>query len=102
MWEDQFDNQTKLKNRHKISKPKQYRVIMHNDDYSTMDFVINVLVIVFKKSPDDATLIMLDIHKKGSGICGVYTKEIAETKIVQVHALAHESGFPLRCTMEQI
>lgn len=77
-----------------------YRVLMHNDDYTTMDFVVAVLVVIFGKPFDEAERIMLNVHRKGVGICGVYPQEIAETKIAQVHERAQESGFPLRCSME--
>jgi ATP-dependent Clp protease adaptor protein ClpS len=73
---------------------------MHNDDYTTMDFVVAVLVVIFGKPFDEAERIMLNVHRKGVGICGVYTEEVAETKVAQVHERAQESGFPLRCSME--
>ena len=73
---------------------------MHNDDYTTMDFVVAVLQDVFFKSPSEATGIMLAIHKKGVGECGVFSSEIAESKIAKVHTRARDGGFPLRCTME--
>lgn len=83
-----------------ISEPPLYRVLLHNDDYTTMDFVVMVLERVFHKSPSDATRIMLNVHQKGMGICGVYPAEIAETKINAVHAMAAEAGFPLKASME--
>jgi ATP-dependent Clp protease adaptor protein ClpS len=82
-------------------EPSLFRVILLNDDYTTMDFVIRVLETVFSKPPAEATRIMLSVHKKGSGLCGVYTREIAETKVVAVHDLAGQSGFPLKCIMEK-
>ena len=82
-------------------EPSLYRVIILNDDYTTMEFVIQVLETVFHKSPAEATQIMLSVHKKGAGLCGLYTREIAETKIVAVHDMAAESQFPLKCTMEK-
>ena len=84
-----------------VAEPPMFRVLLLNDDYTTMDFVITVLMGVFSKSPDEATRIMLNVHQQGVGICGVYPFEIAETKVDTVHALARENGFPLRCTMEK-
>jgi ATP-dependent Clp protease adaptor protein ClpS len=81
-------------------EPSLYRVIILNDDYTSMEFVIQVLEAVFHKSPAEATQIMLSVHKKGAGLCGVYTREIAETKIAAVHDMAAENQFPLKCTME--
>jgi ATP-dependent Clp protease adaptor protein ClpS len=84
-----------------IREPKMYRVILHNDDYTTMDFVIDVLISVFHKPAAEAMQIMLDVHKKGKGICGVYTYDIAATKVAQVHELAMRRGFPLKCSLEE-
>ena len=81
-------------------EPPLFRVLMHNDDYTTMDFVVAVLCSIFKKPVDDAVRIMLSIHHEGVGMCGVYPCQIAETKVAAVHARARESGFPLRCTLE--
>ena len=78
-----------------------YRVLLHNDDYTTMDFVVEILMLVFNKSPEEAVNIMLNIHRKGIGLCGVYTYEVSETKVETVHAIAREQGFPLKCTMEK-
>ncbi|NOX15116.1 MAG: ATP-dependent Clp protease adaptor ClpS [Epsilonproteobacteria bacterium] len=82
-------------------EPKLYKVMLLNDDYTSMDFVIMVLIEVFHQSSEKATAIMYNIHEIGSGLCGVYTYEIAETKIAQVHTLAKENQFPLRATMEE-
>lgn len=78
-----------------------YRVLLHNDDYTTMEFVVEILMVVFNKSVESATEIMLNVHRKGIGVCGVYTHEIAETKVETVSRLAQENGFPLKCTMEE-
>ncbi len=83
-----------------VHEPPQYRVLMHNDNYTTMDFVVQVLETVFSKPAAEAVIIMLNIHRKGVGICGIYTAEVAETKVAKVHHLAREQGFPLRCSME--
>lgn len=84
-----------------IREPKMYRVILHNDDYTTMDFVIEVLIAVFHKPAAEATRIMLDVHKKGRGICGVYTYDVAATRVARVHQLAREREFPLKCSLEE-
>lgn len=83
-----------------VREPDMYKVLLHNDDYTSMEFVIEVLMAVFLKNYQEATRIMLDVHRQGVGVCGVYTYEVAETKVETVHALAVENGFPLRCTME--
>lgn len=81
-------------------RPRLYRVILHNDDYTTMEFVVYVLMEVFNKSRTEATQIMLHVHTKGKGTCGLYTFEVAETKVSVVASKARENGFPLKCTME--
>ena len=82
-------------------RPPMYKVILHNDDYTTMEFVIEILVTVFGKSLEKATQIMLNVHSKGKEICGIYPREIAETKVETVHNLASSKGFPLKSTMEK-
>lgn len=82
-------------------RPRMYKVILHNDDYTTMEFVVEILVSVFGKSLEKATQMMLNIHNKGREICGIYPKEIAETKVETVHNLASNKGFPLKSTMEK-
>lgn len=81
--------------------PKSYRVLLHNDDYTTMEFVVIILMEVFRKSGDEATAIMLAVHQSGVGQCGIYPLEIAETKVAEVHRRAREAHFPLRCTLEE-
>lgn len=85
-----------------IKEPPMFRVVMHNDDYTSMHFVISILMEVFRKNSEDANKIMLDIHNKGFGECGVYTSEIAETKVMIVRNRARTAGFPLLCTMEPV
>jgi ATP-dependent Clp protease adaptor protein ClpS len=87
--------------RDEIDEPPMYKVLLHNDDYTTMEFVVEILMLVFNKSPEEAVEIMLNVHQKGIGICGVYTYEVSETKVNTVHDLARENGFPLKCTMEE-
>lgn len=84
-----------------VAEPPMYKVLLLNDDYTTMDFVVEVLVHVFHKSVTQAMEIMLSVHRNGVGLCGVYTHEVAETKVLTVETLARENGFPLRCTMEK-
>ncbi len=85
----------------KLAKPRMYKVILHNDHYTTMDFVVEVLVTIFRKNNMEATELMLQVHRNGFGICGVYTYDIAQTKAGQVHALARQREFPLKCTVEE-
>jgi ATP-dependent Clp protease adaptor protein ClpS len=96
-----IEEQVVSKTREKVKRPSLYKVLLHNDDFTTMEFVVEILMSVFGKSPEDATRIMLNVHKRGIGLCGVYTYEIAETKVDRVHYLAREHGFPLRCSMEK-
>ena len=84
-----------------LQEPKKYKVFLLNDDFSTMDFVIDVLVKVFRKSVDEASVIMINIHNNGKEICGTYSYEIAGTKVAQVKAMAREKSFPLKATMEE-
>jgi ATP-dependent Clp protease adaptor protein ClpS len=86
----------------RLDEPKMYRVILHNDHYTTMDFVVAVLMKIFHKSAAEATKIMLDVHKKGMGVCGVYTCDIAMTKVAQVDKMAKEHVFPLKCSCEEV
>jgi len=84
----------------KLERPRRYKVLLHNDNYTTMDFVVYVLIDVFQKPFDEAERIMLDVHKNGLGVAGVYIKAVAEKKAVAVRKLAREHGHPLRCTVE--
>jgi len=96
----------KLKNRpasrtdDKFKEPEQFKVILLNDHFTTMEFVVEVLMVIFHKNGADATRIMLDVHKKGRGVVGVYPWDIAATKLEQVHAAAKANEFPLRCVVE--
>ncbi len=96
---DQVKTRTSKKT--EIDPPKRYRVILLNDDYTTFDFVVKVLVNIFKKPVADAVKITNDVHKKGSGTCGIYPRDIAETKVEMVNSAGKEAGFPLRCEMEE-
>lgn len=92
---------TKQKSKIKIKKPKNYKVIMHNDDYTTMEFVIEVLVRIFNKSVVEAEKIMLDVHKKGRGVAGIYSYDIAVTKVAAAMSMAKNEGFPFKMTTEE-
>ena len=84
-----------------LKEPPMYKVLLHNDHYTTMEFVVEILMYVFHKSIEAATRIMLNVHKNGIGVCGSYTYEVAETKVDTVHTLAKDRGFPLKCSMEE-
>ena len=88
--------------RPKLKKPPLYRVVLLNDDYTPMEFVVQVLQKIFSMDRTTATRVMLEVHTKGKGICGEYTFEIAETKVAQVTGLANQHQHPLLCTMEEI
>lgn len=81
--------------------PRLYKVLLHNDDYTTMEFVLEVLEGIFGKSPAEAFRVMMHVHENGIGVCGAYPFEIAETRIAQVHERARRHGFPLRASMEE-
>ncbi len=85
-----------------VKEPRKYKVLLHNDDYTTMEFVVHILKTVFHKKEPEAVEIMLNVHKKGIGVCGIYPREIAETKVALVHKLARQEGFPLKCSMEEV
>jgi ATP-dependent Clp protease adaptor protein ClpS len=84
-----------------LDEPEQYKVVLHNDDYTTMDFVVEVLVKIFHKSIEESEQLMLKIHKSGKAVCGVYTYDIAQTKVYQVRQLAKQNGYPLLATFEK-
>jgi len=92
---------TVVKTRPKTKKPSLYKVLMLNDDYTPMEFVVHVLERFFNKSREEATQIMLHVHRRGVGICGVFTYEVAETKVTQVIAFARQNQHPLQCTLEK-
>lgn len=88
--------------REEEKEPPMYKVLLHNDDYTTMDFVIMILKGVFHKDSDEATRIMMNVHQQGIGVAGIYNRDIAETKIAMVHDLAKKHEHPLKCSMEQV
>ncbi len=95
-----FEEEVSSEQEEQLTEPPLYKVILLNDDYTTMEFVVEILMSVFQKTIEEATTIMLAVHRQGSGVAGVYPYEIAETKVDTVHTLARENGFPLRCTLE--
>jgi len=97
----QMDERIEVHHEEETKTPSLYKVYLLNDDYTTMDFVVYILERVFHKPHLEATRIMLHVHKNGKGLAGVYTREIAETKIAIVEKLASENGFPLKCVMEE-
>ena len=98
---DDGDTGVVLKTRSKTKKPSMYKVLMLNDDYTPMEFVVHILERIFNKSQEEATRIMLHVHQKGVGVCGVFTYEVAETKAGQVMDLARQNQHPLQCTIEK-
>ena len=95
------DEQVLERTSHKTQEPRLYKVILHNDDYTTMEFVVQVLEGIFLKGPAEAFRIMMQVHVEGQGMCGLYPHDIAETKVAAVHDLARERGFPLRASFEE-
>jgi ATP-dependent Clp protease adaptor protein ClpS len=100
-YDPELDDAVITESKQKVEKPPLYKVLLHNDNYTTMDFVVVILISVFHHSEGDAIRIMLQVHHKGMGVAGVFTHEIAETKVAQVTELAKEHEFPLLCTMEE-
>ena len=82
-------------------RPELFRVLLHNDDYTSMDFVTNILEAIFSKSPAEAYKVMMHVHQAGIGVAGIYTHEVAETKVKEVQELAQEAGYPLRASLEE-
>ena len=97
-----LEEESAVDSKGELEEPRMFRVILHNDHYTTMDFVVEVLTGVFHKQGAEATRIMLDVHKKGIGIVGIYTLDIAATKVAQVDILAKQRQFPLKCSYEEV
>ena len=94
------DEEFAVEERRKTRRPRKWKVILHNDDYTTMEFVIHVLITHFHKPPAEATHVMLQVHQKGIGVAGVYSREVAETKVAEVTDEARANGMPLKLTTE--
>jgi ATP-dependent Clp protease adaptor protein ClpS len=99
--DSQFEESAVAESAEKVDKPPLFRVLLHNDDFTTMDFVVWVLQSVFNMAEEQAIHVMLNVHVKGIGVAGVYTYEIAEMKVTRTTEMAREHEFPLLCTMEQ-
>ncbi|WP_457573311.1 ATP-dependent Clp protease adapter ClpS [Desulfolithobacter sp.] len=93
--------ETLTRNQEELQEPPLYKVLLHNDDYTTMDFVVMILQSVFGKDTAEATRIMLNVHHQGVGVAGIYTREIGETKIAVVHQMARKNQYPLKCSLEK-
>jgi ATP-dependent Clp protease adaptor protein ClpS len=96
-----YKTKQQSKKKEEFKEPPQYRVILLNDNYTTMEFVVQILMMVFHKNEEEANRIMLDVHRKGKGTVGVFSWDIAQTKASQVHSLAREYEYPLRCVVER-
>jgi ATP-dependent Clp protease adaptor protein ClpS len=100
--EDSFiQDKIETTDRESLQEPPLFRVLLHNDDYTTMDFVIMILQTIFNKDTEEATRIMLNVHHQGGGIAGIYTREIGETKVATVRRIARRNQFPLKCSLEK-
>ena len=99
---EEYEGLTATDQKPEVREPPLYKVLLHNDDYTSMEFVVLVLEKVFSKSIPEATRIMLNVHHQGIGVAGVYPKEVAETKVAIVHDLAQKNEYPLRCSMEKV
>jgi ATP-dependent Clp protease adaptor protein ClpS len=98
---EEFDHEVVTETEKKLKRPPLYKVLLHNDDYTTKEFVVQVLQYVFHKEQTEAVQIMLHVHRKGIGVAGVYPYEVAETKVNQVMDFARENQHPLQCTLEK-
>jgi len=94
------DGDLALERRIRTKKPRQFKVLLHNDNYTTMEFVVLILMRFFRKNETEATHIMLTVHHRGHGVAGTYSKDVAETKVAQVTSFAHDQGMPLKLTVE--
>lgn len=99
--ETEFERDVATETEKKLKKPPLYKVLLHNDDYTTKEFVVQVLQYVFHKEQTEAVQIMLHVHRKGIGVAGLYPYGVAETKVVLVESLARQHEYPLKCTMEE-
>lgn len=98
----QYSEEVATESREKLKKPPLYKVLLHNDDFTTMEFVVYVLETIFQKTDSDAFRIMLQVHTQGVGVAGIYTYEVAEMKVQKVTDLARAHEYPLLCTTEEV
>ncbi|NDV23430.1 ATP-dependent Clp protease adapter ClpS [Desulfovibrio sp. JC022] len=99
-YKENFESDVLLED--ELKEPRKFRVLLHNDDYTSMEFVVAVLMQIFRKTEEESTKIMLKVHNDGVGVCGVYTAEVAETRVEMVRQLAQQAGYPLKCTIEEV
>ena len=99
--QSQYEETAVAESQEKVEEPPLFKVLLHNDDYTTMDFVVHVLELIFNMPEDQAVQVMLNVHLRGIGVAGIYTYEVAEMKVEKTTTLAHEHEFPLLCTMEK-
>lgn len=99
--EEDFDRDVVVETEKKLKRPSLYKVLLHNDDYTTKEFVVHILESVFNKDSTEAVQIMLHVHRNGIGVAGVYTYEVAETKVQTVEGLARQYEYPLKCSIEE-
>lgn len=99
-FETDRDEEFAVEERKKTRRPKKWKVLLHNDDFTTMEYVVDVLVRHFHKAPAEATYVMLQVHQKGVGVAGIYSREVAETKVAEVTDEARTNGMPLKLTTE--
>lgn len=100
-WDSELDREVVSETKKKLKRPPLYKVLLHNDDYTTKEFVVEILQYIFHKEYSEAVQIMLHVHRRGIGVAGVYSYEIAETKVAMVEALAREHEYPLKCSVEE-
>ena len=100
--ENRGDTELLNRDEEKLKEPREYMVILLNDNYTTREFVVEILQLIFHKNPDEAKRIMLNVHHKGRGMVGVYTWDIAITKVNQVHSIAKQCDYPLKCVVEEV
>jgi ATP-dependent Clp protease adaptor protein ClpS len=98
--DSRFDSEVIEETKKELKEPEMYKVVLHNDHYTTKQFVVEVIVLVFHKPVIEATKIMMDVHRKGKGVVGVYTWDIAQSRMSRVHQLARRREYPLKCTVE--
>jgi ATP-dependent Clp protease adaptor protein ClpS len=99
-FETDRDEEFAVEERKKTRRPRKWKVLLHNDDFTTMEYVVDVLIRHFHKAPAEATYVMLQVHQKGVGVAGIYSKEVAETKVAEVTDEARANGMPLKLTIE--
>ena len=100
--ENRGETELLIRDEEKLKEPREFMVILLNDNYTTKEFVVEILMLVFHKNPEEANTIMLNVHNKGRGVVGVYTWDIAQTKANQVHCIARQYDYPLKCVVEEI